>query len=183
MPMSDPISAWHTEHVYFGHLLDLLSKELDAFHSGARPNYELAHDIVTYLRDYADQYHHPREDKAFELLAQRCPDMELFLARLRQQHRVIADSGEGLLRHIEAILEDAIVPRAQLETSLAIYLAYYRNHIAEEEESVLERAATVLAEADWDAVRNVPPLGGEPVLGAKSEEQFRELRRRIAIQA
>src|SRR5512134_3005807 len=100
--MNDPISAWHAEHVYFAHLLDLLQRELDVFHGGGRPNYELAQDIITYLRDYGDRFHHPREDRVFERLAKRFPDLELVIARLRQQHRVIAASGESLLVQIES---------------------------------------------------------------------------------
>ena len=44
--MSGPLAMWHTEHVYFRRLLELLQKELDAFHRGERPNYELMLDIV-----------------------------------------------------------------------------------------------------------------------------------------
>jgi hemerythrin-like domain-containing protein len=179
--MNDPISAWHAEHVYFGHLLDLLGRELDAFHRGSRPNYELAHDIITYLRDYADQYHHPREDRVFERLARRCPDLQLVVARLRRQHRAIEDAGEALLRQIDAILEDAMAPRAQLESSLAAYLEHYRRHIADENEMVLGRAAGELTAEDWEAVTAAP--APQAAVGHKSVEHFRELRRQIALEA
>src|SRR5688500_14287310 len=67
-PMAAPIAPWHEEHVYFGQLLELLQREVLVFHTGARPNYELMSDIVSYLRDYGDQFHHPREDVAFARL-------------------------------------------------------------------------------------------------------------------
>ena len=151
--MAMPISAWHNDHVYFNELLGRLRAELDVFHRGERPDYERMCEIVTYLRDYGDAVHHPREGVAFARLAQRCPDMELALARLEQEHRVIAQAGQRLLEHIEAILGGAMVPRAQVESVLATYLVYYGNHIAKEEEDVLTRAAGVLTAADWDAVR------------------------------
>ena len=176
----DPISAWHTEHVYFGQLLGLLRKGLDAFHHGERPNYQLMQDIVTYLRDYSDRYHHPREDEAFERLARHCPDMELPLARLHQEHRVIAHAGETLLEQINSILEGAVMPRGELEMALATYLVYYGNHIAKEEEDVLTRAAKVLTEEDWMAVRDAAPAERDPLFGDRHEERYRELRRQIA---
>jgi len=89
----DPIAAWHTEHVYFNQLLRLLQRQLDLFHRNEQLNYELMMDIVSYLREYTDQYHHPREDVAFERLAKSCPDLKLDLARLMQEHRVIARNG------------------------------------------------------------------------------------------
>ncbi|MBV8030982.1 MAG: hemerythrin domain-containing protein [Betaproteobacteria bacterium] len=183
MTAIDPIAAWHTEHVYFNQLLSLLRKQLDVFHQGDRPNYELMQDIVGYLRDYSDQYHHPREDVAFERLARRCPDMELVLARLHQEHRVIAHTGEVLLRMIEAILEDAIVPREQLESALATYLVYYGNHLAKEEEDVLPLAAKELGPLDWQAVKDAAPSGRDPVFGERSSERYRELRRQIALES
>ena len=151
--MAVPISAWHTEHVQFNELLGELRRGLDVFHAGERPDYERICEIVTYLRDYGDAVHHPREDVAFRRLVARCPDMALPLARLEQEHRVIAQAGQALLEQIEAILGGAIVPRGELETALATYLVYYGNHIAKEEEDVLTRAAQHLTAADWDAVR------------------------------
>jgi hemerythrin-like domain-containing protein len=180
--MIDPIVAWHEEHVYFHRLLKLLRRELDVFHSGERPNYELMLDALAYLRDYADQYHHPREDEAFERLARRCPDMELALMRLHQEHRVIAQAGETLLRLIDSALEDVVVPRPEIEMALATYLVYYGNHIAREEEDVLPRAAKELAPADWSAVKNAAPAGRDPAFGESPVERYRELRRQIALE-
>jgi len=179
----DPVAAWHEEHVYFNQLLHLLQREVDVFHRGARPNYELMSDVVSYLREYGDQAHHPREDAAFERLAKRCSDMELVLARLKQEHRVIAQAGEALQRQIEAILGGAILPRAEVEVAAATYLVYYGNHIAKEEEDVLRRAALHLTDADWEAVKNAVPMLRDPLSGKQTQERYRELRRQIAREA
>ena len=179
----DPIAAWHEEHVYFNQLLHLLQREVDVFHRGGRPNYELMSDVVSYLREYGDQAHHPREDAAFERLAKRCPDMQLALARLEQEHRVIAQAGEALQRQIDAILGGAVVPRAEVEVAAATYLVYYGNHIAKEEEDVLRRAALHLTDADWEAVKNAAPMLRDPLFGKQAQERYRELRRQIAIEA
>jgi hemerythrin-like domain-containing protein len=181
--MTDPIGAWHQEHVYFERLLRLMRRELDVFHGGERPNYELMLDIITYLREYTDELHHPREDEAFRRLARRCPDLALPLARLQQEHRVIAQAGEALRGQLDAILEGGMVPRAEVEMALATYLVYYGNHIAKEEEDVLPRAARELGAADWQAVKNAAPPRHDPLFGDNPDERFRELRRRIALEA
>ena len=178
----EPVIAWHTEHVYFNQLLSLLQKQVDVFHRGGQPNYELMQDIITYLRDYSDRLHHPREDVAFARLAQRCPEMELPLERLRQEHRVIAHAGETLKDLLIAVLGEAVVPRAQVEASAATYLVYYGNHIAREEEDVLTRAARVLTPEDWEAVRTAVPPVHDPLFGDHPEERYRELRRQIALE-
>jgi len=181
--MPNPIAAWHTEHVYFNQLLGLLQKEIDVFHGGERPNYELMLDIVAYLRDYSDRFHHPREEIAFARLAKRCPDLELTLSRLSQEHRVIAHAGEALREQLQAILGGAIIPRAAVEVAAATYLVYYGNHIAREEEDVLTRASKELKTEDWEAVRTAVPPARDPLFDADPEERYRELRRQIALEA
>jgi hemerythrin-like domain-containing protein len=179
----DPIIAWHTEHVYFNQLLSMLQKQVDLFHRGEQPSYELMQDIVAYLREYSDQFHHPREDVAFARLARHCPELGLVLARLGQEHRVIANAGEKLLEMLRAIVGGAIVPRAEVEIAAATYLVYYGNHIAKEEEDVLPRAATVLSPDDWAAVRDAVKPARDPLFGDDVQERFRELRRQIALEA
>ena len=179
----NPIAAWHTEHSYFIRLLNLLHKQVDVFHTGQRPDYQLMLDIISYLRDYSDQFHHPREDVAFERLAKRCPDMALALARLSQQHRVIANAGEALVGYLNAILDEAIVSRADVEVAAATYLVYYGSHIAEEEKDVLARAAQSLLPEDWEAVNAAVPPGRDPLFGNGPDEDYRVLRRMIALKA
>ena len=170
-----PIAAWHTEHICFKQLLYLLQREVDVFHTAERPNYELMYDIVSYLRDYGDLYHHPREDVAFARLAKHCPDMQLALARLEQEHRVIAQAGETLQRHIEAILGGAMVQRAEVEIAAVTYLVCYGNHIAKEEEDVLTRAALHLTPEDWKAVKDAAPGGPDALLRAVPPKSYRDL--------
>ncbi|HTP96636.1 MAG TPA: hemerythrin domain-containing protein [Burkholderiales bacterium] len=181
--MSSPVAGWHAEHMYFRQLLALLRKELEVFALGDQPNYDLMLDIITYLREYSDQFHHPREDTVFAMLAQRVPEMQLPVARLQQEHRVIAHAGEALEEFLRAILDGVVVPRSDVETAAATYLVYYGNHIAREEEDVLARAAEMLTPQDWEAVRHAAPSGRDPLFGDKPDERFRALRRQIAGEA
>ena len=183
MSKIDPVAAWHTDHVYFNRLLGLLQREVDVFHGGERPNYELMLDVISYLRDFSDRFHHPREDVAFARLAKSCPDLELVLARLGQEHRVIAHAGETLRSQLEAVLGGAVVARAEIEVAAATYLVYYGNHIAKEEEDVLPRAAQALTPQDWEAVRSALPAAGDALAEEASDERYRALRRRIAAES
>jgi hemerythrin-like domain-containing protein len=155
--MSNPIAAWHADHVRFGRLLDMLEKEVALFHSGEQPNYELMRDIVLWLRHYADGVHHPREDLAFERMVQRDPDLRIPVNRLLQEHRVIAYAGESLLERLENAANGGFAPRAELEAAAATFLAYYRSHMATEEGMILPRAAELLRDADWAAVAAMVP--------------------------
>ena len=181
--MNTPVEAWHQEHVHFMRLLALLQREIDAFQSAETPDYQLMLDIVSYLRDYTDQCHHPREDEAFRRLLRYQPDRELPIARLHQEHRVIAHAGEVLRQLLERARADTIVPRAQIEAAAATYLVYYRSHIAREEEGVLPRTARLLTPQDWEAVRKAKPATADPLFGPAPGRRFAHLRQRIEAHA
>ena len=180
---ANPIEVWHTEHAYFKRLLDLLHRQVTVFENGQRPNYELMEDVISYLREYSDRFHHPREDVAFARLERHCPQLAPTLARLRQEHRVIATAGERLMGMLESILEDAVLPRTEVEAAAATYITYYEAHIDREEREVLGRCARHLTPEDWDAVNDAIAAPADPLFGADPAQHYRDLRRQIALEA
>jgi hemerythrin-like domain-containing protein len=179
----NPVKAWHEEHAYFNRLLDVLQEQVDTLQAGQAPSFDLLLDIVTYLRDYSDQVHHPREDEAFKRLARRSPELRPTLARLQQEHRVVAESGDRLRELLEEVAAGEVMPRTTIEAAAATYIVYYRNHIASEEKEILPVAGRELTEADWTAARNAAPSRGNPLAEADRGDRFRNLRRRIAAEA
>jgi len=176
-------AIWHAEHVNFARLLDLLEKQVAAFHVGGQPNYDLMLDVVYYLRHYPDQVHHPQEDVAFARLLERDPKLKPQIDRLMQEHRVIAGAGETLLAHLDEVVAGALEPRSIVESAAATYLAYYRRHLAAEEQEVIPRAAELLTPQDWAAVAVAVPARPDPLFGEDVEARFRKLRRQIALEA
>lgn len=181
--MTDLAILWHDEHANLARLLDLLEKQVVAFHAGEQPNYDLMQDLVYYLRHYPDQVHHPQEDVAFARLLKRDPQMKPHIDRLTQDHRVIAAAGQTLLEHLDAVVADAVEPRSVVEAAAATYLAYYRAHLAAEEKEVIPRAAELLTAQDWAAVAAAVPTGPDPLFGENIAARFRKLRRQIALEA
>jgi len=181
--MESPVLHWHAEHANFSRLLDILEKQLAEFHAAGKPNYDLMRDIVSYLRHFPDQHHHPREDVAFARLAGRSPAMKLPLARLQQEHRVIATAGEDLLKALREVDSGSLIERAAVEAVAAMYLVYYRHHIATEEREVLPLAKKLLSAADWAAVALAKPAARDPLFGDESDAGYRELRRHILLES
>jgi len=181
--MSDPLAGWHSDHARFSHLLDLLDAQVDSFHRGEQPDYELMRDIVFYLRHFADEVHHAREDVAFERLVRHAPGLDCVVQRLHQEHRVIGTAGEEFLHRLEEASGELMVPRASLEAAAAVFLVYYRHHIAKEEREILPRAAALLEPEDWAAVEAAVPAAPDPLFGATVTEHFEQLRRQIDRQA
>ena len=181
--MSDTIALWQAEHRHFSRLLDLLERQVVAFHADNQPNFELMLDLVSYLRYFPDRYHHAREDIAFSRLAQRDPALKPMIARLMQEHRVIAAAGAELLKYLEQVVDDVVVERASVEAAAATYLVYYRRHLALEDRDIVPRAEQLLTPEDWEAVVAAIPSGSDPLFGEDSDARYRELRRQIALES
>ena len=177
--LADPLARWHADHRNFARLLDLVEQQVDAFHAGKRPNYELMRLIVYYLRHYPDRFHHPREDVAFARLVKRDPRLQLQIARRMQEHVVIAAAGEELLNCLDEILAGVVIERSTLEAAAATYLVYYRYHLVSEEQQVIPRAVELLTSDDWAAVAAIP-TESDPLFGTDFDARYSELRRQIA---
>jgi len=163
--MTSQIAQLHAEHGNFSLLLSILEEQVAEFRDGESPDYDLMLEIVSYLREFGDSFHHPREDAAFTILVTRDPQMKLPINRLLQEHRVLAVAGEELAARLNQVISDAYVLRATVEAAAALYLAYYRHHIATEERVVLPRARLLLNAQDWDAVSRAAPSLPDSLFG------------------
>ncbi len=181
--MSDTIEMWHAEHKHFARLLELLERQVVAFHADDGPNYELMLDIVSYLRYFPDRFHHPREDVAFARLVAHDATLQPVVDRLLQEHRVIQAAGGELLAYLQQVVDDVVVERARVEAAAATYLVYYRRHLALEDRDIVPRAEELLTAEDWKAVVAAIPAGIDPLFGENFEQRYRELRRQIALSA
>jgi len=117
--MAEPIAAWHADHVNFARLLNLLERQLIAFHAGEEPDYPVMPASVYYLRHYPDRVHHPREDVAFARLVARDPALQLPIARRLREHRVIPAAGEELLKLLQGVVEGVLAQLPQFPPFLA----------------------------------------------------------------
>ena len=176
--LAEPLARWHADHSNFARLLDLLELQVDAFHAGKRPNYELMRLIVYYLRHYPDRFHHPREDVAFNRLVRRDPQLQSDVAWCIQEHGFIADAGEKLLNCLNQIIAGVVIERATLTTEAATYLAYYRHHVATEEHQIIPRAVELLTPDDWTAVSAIP-AEPDPLFETPVDARYSELRDQI----
>ncbi|CAD6563147.1 hemerythrin domain-containing protein [Paraburkholderia sabiae] len=181
--MTDSLSVWHTEHVSFSRLLDLLEEQLAVLRRGESPNYGLMNDILYYMRNFSDRIHHPREDVAYARLAKHDPGIQVVVNRVLQEHRVVSAAGDELLNRINEAAGDVIISRTALEAATATYLVYQRHHISTEERDLMPRAAQVLTEQDWAAVDAVVSASPDPRFGEKVLERLEALRKQIAVDA
>ncbi len=181
--MSDSIAVWRAEHANFATLLDLLEGQLDLFHKGGSPDYELMLDIMFYLTHYSDVLHHPKEDLAFARIKEHEVHARPIVDELTEQHVHLKEFGDALVRALDDIVNGSITPRERVEVPGRAYIADFRNHMLKEETAILPLAAKLLREGDWAAIDAAIRHIDDPLFGKNVEERYAALRRQITREA
>ena len=181
--MSDSIALWQGEHVNFAMLLDLLEDQLDLFHEGKKPDYEMMLDIMFYITHYPDLLHHPREDLALARILELDTNSRPIVDDLIEQHLRLKDFGDALVRSLQNIVNGSITARSRVEVPGRAYIAEFRSHMLKEESAILPLAAKLLSEADWVAIGAAIRHVEDPLFGLKREERYATLREQIAREA
>lgn len=178
--MTDYIDRLLREHTDFAKLLDLLEAQIGLFHHGERPDYDLLFDIFYYMTHFPDRFHHPKEDRAFAILAERDLNAKAAVEELARQHRVIAESGSRFLDNLNAALAGAMLKREAVETPGLEYVAFYRNHMKMEECELFPLARTLLRDDDWIGIGTATDSINDPLFGPQIDVRYRTIHRQIA---
>jgi hemerythrin-like domain-containing protein len=181
--VSDSIALWRAEHANFAALLDLLEGQLDLFHKGEKPDYELMLDIMFYMTHYPDLLHHPREDLAFARIQELEVNSRPIVDELTQQHARLREFGGALVRALEDVINGSITSREHVEVPGRAYVADFRSHMLKEEEAILPLAEKLLRGRDWTAIDAAIRHIDDPLFGRMGEERYVALRQQIARQA
>ena len=174
--MTSPIARWREEHLRFAKLLDTLEAELDRFHRAEHPDYGLMLEVMRYMRAYPAKQHHPREDLAFNKVAERDPRAARMVSDLVKEHDIIDEDGEHLVEMLEGCLDEAILSREHVEEPGRDYIHRLRSHM-QSEEVLFPFVDTWLDAGDWAAIDRAIPPQPDPLLDPRGTGSFQVLRR------
>lgn len=173
------IEALHTDHVNFSRLLNSLDQQVVILNEGGLPDFEMMLDTVDYLQNYADLYHHPREDLIFRFFLERSEVAREAIEELQGQHRTLWESTNRLRLAIDGVLHGDIVSRSDFIEQIVAYLAEQRDHLNAEEGYILPLLKDALSPTEWDDLTHALPFRADPLFGPSVEQQYRALYTRI----
>jgi len=123
--------------------------------------------MLFYIDEFPERLHHPKESELlFPPVARLAPETTELIARLDRDH----DKGESTVRELSHLLQAWELigdsRRPAFEATAKRYLAFYLEHMRQEETVIIPTALKVLKEADWkelDAAfaTNCDPLTGK----------------------
>lgn len=170
--MANSLSLWQNEHANFAKLLQLLNAQLDLFHQGETPHYDLMLDIMFYMTHYPDVVHHPKEELAFARIRQRDKGANALLDTLDRQHAELHRLGRELVATLEDVVNGAIASRESIEGPARAYVATFRNHMQIEDTELLPLVRKWLDARDWAAIDLAIRHVDDPLFGRNPERRY-----------
>jgi len=163
--MSEMIQQLHTDHVNMARLLDIVEEQFELFQTGEIPDYVLMLDVMQYMTNYPDLFHHPREDLVFQRLAERDKSKRGIVQDVIREHDILAHQGEAFFNLLETVINEYPVERGELESKARQYVSTLRLHMNLEEGEVFPIAKKTLQEEDWQAISTTMGNREEPLFG------------------
>ncbi|MFC1684646.1 hemerythrin domain-containing protein [Pseudomonadota bacterium] len=173
--MNDIMKGLHQDHAQFARLMSLLERELDRFHNGDEPAFDLLIDLLDYIGNYADCVHHPSENWLFQLLMERTEEGQELVAELMEQHHTLASLTKEFRHALEAITQDAVIRRDEVEQKGRDYIELQRQHLKQEEREVFPLLEQRLTADDWLAVTKVTTPAEDPMRDGRVQNRYQAL--------
>lgn len=143
------ISDEHQSLAAILHAVRFMLKEIAA--GTLEPDLELFQGMVHYLEAYAEQRHHPKEERLFHALRRRTDEGAEALATLGVEHA----AGPQRIAALKRALADFVADPSRVADFAAAFNAYadfYRGHMVLEEDTVLPLVRRHLTPEDWAAI-------------------------------
>jgi len=164
-----------TDHRNMVMLLDLLDAETVRLAASDEPDYELVYDIMTYMSEYPDAVHHPKEDLIYQHIQRKFSNIDEALQHIETDHKALAEASTEIRRDIDAIAADGVVNRQSLADALRLYSESLRKHMYWEEKDLFELADSMADDDDWAALLKKHDEDRDPLFGSKTERRFQRL--------
>jgi hemerythrin-like domain-containing protein len=163
------------DHVNLKRLLELLSKELDAFFAGKESNFDLKVELLEYIEHYAERVHHPTEDLIYLVILPRLEKGKSLLERLHREHESLIGAAHRFRETLEGIVQGEVMSREEVETRGREFIALQRKHIDFEEHEIFPLLEDNLTESDWKAIMARAPKTEDPVFSRQDYNRFSSL--------
>ena len=181
--MSDVIAALTCDHANIAKILELLESEILAIEVGKTPDYPLLQDIMCYMNQYPDRFHHPKEDLVFEKLVERDPTARAAVNDALDQHISIGLAGREFDRLLRTSDVDSVHVREGIGTAGFAYIRALRQHMLLEEKTLFPMATAALDNRDWKSVDRAIDGIEDPLFGKMIADGYKRLYRLITDQA
>ena len=172
--MSAVMHQLHVDHINVAKLLDVLERQLAALRRDEDADYGLLVDIMLYMTQYPDLYHHPKEDLVFERLLLRDSKTHPAVQELMREHRQLAKESLQFLESLRGVENDVMLDRAEVISQGERYVNRLRRHMDKEEGELFPKAKQTLRAEDWEIIEIQMAPREDPLFGGLVGQQYQK---------
>lgn len=173
----------HEDHVNLTKLLRLLEQQVDKLAAGKDADLLLMTDIADYIRRYADQVHHPKEDVVYQVFKSRSAEAGDILAALLEEHRKLPAITLEFERLLDSLINDSVIlSREELGNKITTFINAQKVHLNTEETSLFPLINATLHDADWATVEKQSQEHSDPLFGRHILDRYHNLQQLIGSQ-
>jgi hemerythrin-like domain-containing protein len=173
--MEGLLNQLRLDHINFIRLLNLLEVDILALESGGQADYLRMKDIMKYMINYPDAFHHPCEEILFEKLHDLDREDAATVDKLHSEHAILADLGQKAAELLDKTIAGQIVSKEDIVKAASEYKDLLRIHLVTEERKIFPLIESSLEPADWDdAVARTGNLS-DPIFSGPVADEYRQL--------
>lgn len=174
--MQNVLKTLHTEHGHICRILDFLDTQIGLLEKGGNPEWDLMKDVMHYMTNFPDIYHHPKEDLVFKRLRERqagaIPDIEDILL----EHRELGEMGQKFRAAIAEVECGSVMSVADFSKMARNYVDVQRRHVELEERVLFPLAKKFLRPEDWTEVDEAIESQPDPMFGHMVKDEYKLIR-------
>ena len=168
------------EHLSLNSVLHVLNQLVLDLESGRLRSddvdYDLFEKIMTYIEEFSDTMHHPKEDKyLFPALLKKTSEANEVILELEEQHRRGIANRKKLEVHIQAMKDRHPGQVEKVIDAMKDYLQAHREHMKLEDHVIMPLAERVLSEEEWAPIDAAFNQNEDPLFGDVPKSKFRKL--------
>jgi hemerythrin-like domain-containing protein len=177
--MPQVIAALKRDHANIEKVLELLESEILAIAVGKTPDFQLLQDIMCYMTQYPDRFHHPKEELLFAQILKHEPGALADVEALSEEHHFIGIASQEFEKMLRTSNIDSVNVREELRTTGSAYIRSLRRHMLKEEKKLFALATDVFTEEDWQAIDEAIDAIEDPLFGTVIAKGYERLYRLI----
>lgn len=180
--MPEIFEQLHLDHINYSRLLNLLELQIDRHETDNNPDYLLMQDIMKYMINYPDIFHHPAEEFLFSELGEVEEKDAAMIEKLCEEHSTLAELAGELKEQLQNASTGHIVERRKILDVGRRYVDTYREHINLEETEIFPLLKSAINHETMDRVRQQMGKIPDPLFSDAVSDEYNRLFRSITEQ-
>jgi hemerythrin-like domain-containing protein len=173
------ISREHRNLVALLSCLKALVRDAEA--AERQPDFKLIEDMLDYLENFLNRFHHPKETShLFPALRRRDNASAALLDDLEAQHEQVDELHARLRTRLLACQVEGPSMLPALREAVETYTRFELHHMTREEKELLPAAERCLRDEDWEEINAIFRANDDPLFGENSRREYAKLFSEIA---